>query len=243
LAVPKSIPSALPPGVLADSDYNRLVEDLVADQAKTWTFNRYVPGSISQMIVAHDPTGRPAKILAKYFFNSPAKSGRTQGSVTVSFTDGMPKCIYFSDAPSECQPPNRRIIAKYSSGGYLDPNASPPGSSPAPAAAVLPPPDRAAQAKAQAEASVRGSVCVPDDLLAEWRNPSPGSKMDALQRQLKASLRERAKIPSYDQTKWMTVNSSIYSTWNPTGPFRGVVTATDGGSCAVGHREFLALTP
>jgi hypothetical protein len=110
---------------------------------------------------------------------------------------------------------------------------------------VQPPPDRGAsvQAKAQAEARVGGSVCVPDDLLAGWRNPPPGSKMDALQSQLKASLRERAKIPSYDQTKWMTVNSSIYSTWNPTGPFRGVVTATDGGSCAVGHREFLALTP
>jgi hypothetical protein len=67
--------------------------------------------------------------------------------------------------------------------------------------------------------------------------------MDALQRQLKASLRERAKIPTYDQTKWMTVNSRIYLIWNPAGPFRGVVTATDGGSCAVGHHEFLALTP
>jgi hypothetical protein len=103
--------------------------------------------------------------------------------------------------------------------------------------------DAAVLAKAQAEASVRGTVCVPDDLLAEWRNPPPGSKMEALQRQLKASLRERAKSPSYDQSKWMTVDSSIYSTWNPAGHFRGVVTATEGGSCSVGHREFLALTP
>lgn len=30
-------------GELADPDYNRLVEDLVADQAKTWVVNRYVP--------------------------------------------------------------------------------------------------------------------------------------------------------------------------------------------------------
>jgi hypothetical protein len=68
--------------------------------------------------------------------------------------------------------------------------------------------------------------------------------MDALQRQLKASLRERAKLAHYDQTKWMTVDSRVYATWNPTGPFRGVVTATDGGSCAIGgHLEFLALTP
>jgi hypothetical protein len=244
-APPPVTPIAQPAGVLADSDYNRLAADLVADQARTWAFNRYVPGSTSHVIVAHDPTGRPAKILAKYLFNSPGRSDRTQGSVTVSFSDEKPECIYFSDAPNACQTPSRRIVSKYSSGGYLDASAPPHESSPAAAAPVQPPPDRGAsvQAKAQAEASVRGSVCVPDDLLAEWRNPPPGSKMDALQRQLKASLRERAKIPSYDQTKWMTVNSSIYSTWNPTGPFRGVVTATDGGSCAVGHREFLALTP
>ena len=125
-APPPVAPSVLSAGALADSDYNRLVEDLVADQATTWRLNRYVPGSISQMIVAHDPTGRPSMIRAKYLFNSPLKSGRTQGSVNVSFTDGMPACIYFSDAPSACQPPNRRIVAKYSSGGYLDPNASPP---------------------------------------------------------------------------------------------------------------------
>ena len=72
-APPPVTPSALPPGVLADSDYNRLVEDLVADQARTWVFNRYVPGSTSRVIVAHDPTGRPSKILAKYLFNSPGK--------------------------------------------------------------------------------------------------------------------------------------------------------------------------
>jgi hypothetical protein len=60
-----------------------------------------------------------------------------------------------------------------------------------------------------------GNVCVPDDLLAEWRNSPPGSKMESFQRTLKASLRERAKIPTYDQTKWMTVDSRVYSTWNP----------------------------
>ena len=227
-----------PPGVLVDSDYSRLVEDLVADEAKVWSVNRYVPGSTSQVIVAHDPTGRPSMIRAKYFFTSLMNSGRMQGSVNVSFTAGMPACIYFSDAPSNCQTPNRRIVAKYSSGGYLNANPSPPGSSPAAAAAVLPPPDRGAPAKVQAQAS----VCVPGDLVAQWLSPSPGSKMEALQRTLKAALRE-GTIPAYDQTKWMTVDAGNYSTWNPAGPFRGVVTATDGGRCAVGRHEFLALAP
>jgi hypothetical protein len=65
--------------------------------------------------------------------------------------------------------------------------------------------------------------------------------MEALQTQLKASLRERATLRGFDQTKWMTVNSAAYPAWNPAGPFRGVVTATDGGSCAAGHHEFLPL--
>jgi hypothetical protein len=238
---PPVTPSAQPPGVLADSDYNRLLEDLIADQARTWAMNRYVPGSTSRVIVAHDPTGAASKIMARYLFSSPLSSGRAQGSVTVSFTDGMPQCIFFSDAPNSCQPPNRRIVAKYASGGYLD---TPPGASPAGAQAPLPPSrDPAVQARARAEASVRGNICVPDDLLAEWRNPPPGGKMEALQRQLKQSLRERATLRGFDQTKWMTVNSRFYSTWNPAGPFRGVVTATDGGSCAVGQHEFLALKP
>src|ERR1039457_2366339 len=113
--------------------------------------NRYVPGSVSRVMVAHEPTGLPSNIMAKYVFTSPMNSGRTQGSVTVSFTDGMPQCIYFSDAPDTCQPPNRRIVAKYSSGGYLDPNALPRDSAPS---AVPPPPDRdpSVQAKARAEA-------------------------------------------------------------------------------------------
>src|SRR6185312_5242803 len=145
-----------------------------------------------------------------------------------------------------CQTPNRRIVAKYSSGGYLDANASPSGSSaassPASSGSATPNRDAAAQAQvqaqAQAEASVRGNGCVPGDLAAEWMNPPPGGKMEALQRQLKASLRERAKIATYDQTKWMTVNAGTYSTWNPNGPFRGVITATDGGRCAAGRHEF-----
>jgi hypothetical protein len=102
-----------------------------------------------------------------------------------------------------------------------------------------------AEARARAEASVHGSVCVPDELLPVWNNPPPGSKMELLKRELTDSLRERAKLRGYDQTKWFTVDSASFSTWNPPRPFQaaGVVTATDGGSCASGHRQFLGLTP
>jgi len=216
-------PSTQPPGVLADSDYNRLVEDLVADQAKAWSFNRYVPGSTSLGIVAHDPRGQPAQIRAKYFFTSLAKPARTQGSVIVSFTDGMPACIYFSDAPSTCQTPNRRIVSKYSSGGYVD--------------------QKAVQAKAQAEASEGMVVCIPDDLFADWKNPPPGSKMVAFQRRLRADSFFVGHSEVHDESTSITLNSGIFPTWNPTGPFNGVIKITDGTGCAGAHREFLALKP
>ena len=239
---PPAAPKVLSAGELANSNFNRLLEDLIADQARTWALNRYVPGSTSQIIVAHDPTGRSSMIRAKYSFTSPLTSGRTQGSVNVSFTNGMPTCVYFSDAPNTCQTPDRRIVSKYSSGGYLDSNASPPASSPAPAA-VQPPPNRdaAVQAKDQAEAPI--SVCVPGDLVAEWNNPLAGGKMETFERQLKANLREWAKLPQADHTKWMTIDARLYSTWNPAVPVRSVATFTDGGKCAVGRHEFLALTP
>jgi len=220
---PPAAPSVQPPGVLINSDYNRLVEDLVADQAKTWSFNRYVAGSTSLRIVAHDPRGQPSQIRAKYFFTSPLQSGRAQGSVTVSFTDGMPACIYFSDAPSACHTPDRRVVTRYSSGGYVDPNA--------------------VRAKADAEAREGVNICVPEDLLAEWKNPPPGSKMDAIQRRLRAFSFFVGHAEARDESSWITLNSSAFSTWNPTGPFNGAIKITDGGSCAIGHREFLALNP
>jgi hypothetical protein len=100
-----------------------------------------------------------------------------------------------------------------------------------------------AGANARAEATLRGSICVPDDLLAEWTTPPPGGKMATFQQQLKESLRERAKLQHYDQTKWFTVDSGRYRSWNLSAPFQTFVTATDGGSCASGHHEYLPLTP
>lgn len=222
-----SAPKVLSAGVLANSDYNRLVEDLIADQARAWRLNRYVPGSTSLGIVGHDPRGQPSQIRAKYFYTSPLQSGRTQGSVTVTFTDGMPACIYFSDAPSECQTPERRIVTRYSRGAYVDANA--------------------AQAKADAEARAGVYICVPDDLLAEWRNPAPDSKMAAFQRKIRRNpfFDGHAELSDKDKSNWITVHSSAYANWSPTGPYNGAMlhgemTITDGGSCAVGHREFLA---
>jgi hypothetical protein len=67
--------------------------------------------------------------------------------------------------------------------------------------------------------------------------------MEDFQRQLKANLSEWAKLPQVDLTKWLTVDSRTYSTWNPAVPVRSVATFIEGGRCAVGRHEFLALNP
>ena len=100
-----------------DQNYTKLVEDLVGEQSKTWVMNRFLRGSVSGVSVSsRDDKGRPSKIVARYIYNG--FSGRSQGSVTLTFTEGLPECMYFFDFPSTCRTPNRKIVAAYASGGY-----------------------------------------------------------------------------------------------------------------------------
>ena len=78
--------------------------------------NRYQPGSISDPIVSHDPAGSPTRIMARYSFSGP--NGRQTGRLTVSFKDGVPDCLYFSDAPDSCRLPSQRIISAYEKNAY-----------------------------------------------------------------------------------------------------------------------------
>ncbi len=105
-------PPAGAPG--KDQNYTRFLEDLVQDQSKGWFMNRYVTGSTANVgVTSRDAAGRPTKIVGHYLFN-----GRSQGSVTLDFDDGLPSCMYFFDLPTTCKTPNRRIVAAYSSGSY-----------------------------------------------------------------------------------------------------------------------------
>lgn len=98
-------------------DFNRLIDDLVADQAKTWMFNHYPPGSITEVsILSKDNQGRPKVIKANYLFSG--FSGNSKGWVKVIFTDGLPKCIYFWDFPNNCKTPSSSIMASYAQGKY-----------------------------------------------------------------------------------------------------------------------------
>ena len=96
---------------------SELFDDLVANQASTWGFNKYVAGSISGLTVQQsDPQGRPAVVKANYnymgFGSSPT------GWVQINFSAGLPKCMYFFDFPQNCKTPNSSIVASYAQGAY-----------------------------------------------------------------------------------------------------------------------------
>jgi hypothetical protein len=113
-ATPSSPGKAGPGAPFKDSNYTKLLEDLVSEQSKTWMMNRFVAGSVSSVAVSsRDAAGRPSKLVGRYLFN-----GRSQGSVTVIFTEGLPACLYFFDLPSVCRAASSRVIAAYENGNY-----------------------------------------------------------------------------------------------------------------------------
>jgi hypothetical protein len=108
------------PGIpFRDQNYTKLIEDLVSEHSKTWAMNRFLHGSVGSVsVTSRDPQGRPAKVVANYIYDG--FSGRSQGSVSVNFTDGLPECMYFHDFPATCRTPNRLIVASYSDGAYQE---------------------------------------------------------------------------------------------------------------------------
>jgi hypothetical protein len=105
---------------ITSADFAKLVEDLVADQAKTWMMNRYVPSSVRGVRVSErDAAGRPAKVVGTYAFEG--FQGRSGGTVAVVFANGVPECVHFSDAPQTCRTPSRKIVTAYANGGYPAP--------------------------------------------------------------------------------------------------------------------------
>lgn len=109
-------PSAPAGGPSKDADFARLVDDLIADNARTWMVNRYRPGSVTDPIVSHGPDGNPVRIIARYSFTG--GQGMQTGRVTVSFKDGTPDCLYFSDSLDNCRVPSQRVISAYEKNAY-----------------------------------------------------------------------------------------------------------------------------
>ena len=106
-------------GPTGAQNFNKLIDDLVYDQAKTWAFNKYTAGSITNVhSSAKDSQGRPKELSANYSYSG--FGGNSRGSVRITFDNGLPKCIYFSDFPQNCKTPNSSILSAYSEGKYAN---------------------------------------------------------------------------------------------------------------------------
>ncbi|ESS74149.1 hypothetical protein MGMO_1c00040 [Methyloglobulus morosus KoM1] len=101
-----------------DQNYRKLIEDLVLDDTKRWgAFARFIDGSVTTASIGEfDQLGRPMRVFAPYIWEG--MMGRTAGRVTLTFSDGQPECLTYSETPSVCHSPNRRIVARYLEGGY-----------------------------------------------------------------------------------------------------------------------------
>lgn len=99
------------------ADHQRLIDDLIADNARGWMLNQYISGSVSNVSIGQsDSNDRPVTIRANYRF---AQFGQaTSGWVQVRFDQGRPTCLYFHDAPSTCRVASPRIANAYERGEY-----------------------------------------------------------------------------------------------------------------------------
>lgn len=112
-------PKTSPGAPFKDSNYTKLIDELITENSQAWMMNRYVRGSVSAVMVSsRDELGRPSKIVGDYLFDG--FNGRSKGSVTLQFADGLPQCLYFSDFPDTCRSPSRRIITAYENGRYQE---------------------------------------------------------------------------------------------------------------------------
>ena len=110
------VPTVTPGEPAKDTDFARLLDDLVADNARGWLMNRYQRGSISDPIVSRDPLGHPVSVIARYSYAD--MQGTQRGRVTVSFKDGSPDCLYFSDAPDTCRVAAAGVVSAYEKNAY-----------------------------------------------------------------------------------------------------------------------------
>lgn len=101
-----------------NQNFEKLIDDLIYEQSTKWAMNRYNKQSITSVsVTSRDNYNRPVEIKANYRYQS-GFGGETTGSVRLTFTDGLPECLYFFDFPTTCRTPDRKIVAKYADGSY-----------------------------------------------------------------------------------------------------------------------------
>ncbi|MEO9513284.1 MAG: hypothetical protein ABJX94_05725 [Flavobacteriaceae bacterium] len=101
---------------MGEQDFRSFMEDLIEDQSNMWLSNKFIRGSIREVHSFRDNKDRPTELSALYSYNG--FSGRSSGSVRLTFVNGIPNCMYFSDFLGTCKTPNKRIVQDYINGRY-----------------------------------------------------------------------------------------------------------------------------
>jgi len=102
-------------------NYSKLVDDLIAAESHAWMLNRYEQGSAQVSTVQRDPSGVPREVDAAYSFQM--MGSRAAGKVRVTFENGAPACLYFSDFPTTCRAPSPGVVSAYKRNQYADASA------------------------------------------------------------------------------------------------------------------------
>jgi hypothetical protein len=103
-------------GPTAAQNSTKLLDDLVSDQSKTWAMNQYISGSISNVYEQKDNSGKLTILTGSYQYKG--FMGTQKNNVRMTFENGLPKCIYFSDYPNNCKTPKSSIVEAFAKGFY-----------------------------------------------------------------------------------------------------------------------------
>lgn len=106
-----------------ESNYSRLLDELIEANSQSWLMNKYQSRSVAQInVLGRDSAGQPRAIYAKYAFSASGRAG--VGAVTLVFEDGLPKCLRFDDQRNECRIVSPAVVSQYERGQYIDAGAT-----------------------------------------------------------------------------------------------------------------------
>lgn len=172
-ALAAKLPAAEAP--LKSQNYQRLIDDLITEQSQAWMMNQYQPGSVRTGQPTRDAQGRPNEIGASYAFAAMGKP--YSGRVRLTFADGVPQCLYFSDLPDSCRVPSPRIISAYRKNHY----AGEPGTDLATSAVTAPPVvTRRSEMAAPAPGPAPTRAAAPPETPADVAAPAPAEANAAM---------------------------------------------------------------
>jgi hypothetical protein len=117
----EAIAAASASGLTKGQSYQRLLDDLIVEESRAWAMNRYEAGSVRVNGVNRTPDGQPTEITGGYSYNMLGQDA--VGYLRLTFRDGVPECMYFSDFPGTCRTPSPRVIAAYNRDRYADATA------------------------------------------------------------------------------------------------------------------------